>query len=434
LKIIAHIPALHFIEIKYTIEVLFVEFLGMDVAFMESSNRKIKLEIGERNVIFQSDYFELENIISRNSLPQNIIEKEVEIDQKSFKLFNLYQGSISHANWNIDVDVLGSTFFMLTRWEEYVIKERDSHNRFSAKNSVAFKFGFLDRPIVNEYVELLWVILQNLGCTQKRKSRKYKIVPTHDVDRPFLFMDLLSNIRRAGGFVKRKNLRELLSFASHLFRGVDPWDTHDLFMDMSEKKGVKSHFFFLVNGGNRHDEKHSPSHPKLKKLYKKVKERGHHIGFHPSYDSFDDEQMFNNQKNKLEEVVNEKLVNGRQHYLRFSLPETWQMWNNAGMKWDSSMSYADCAGFRCGVCYPYPVFDVLEREKLQLFERPLIVMEGSLVGYEKLDLESASKKIARLKEQTKKYNGEFIFLYHNSSFFDDNYVNFGNQLLEEMYK
>ncbi|MDK2886983.1 MAG: hypothetical protein PWP54_1563 [Thermosipho sp. (in: thermotogales)] len=108
---------------------------------------------------------------------------------------------------------------------------------------------------------------------------------------------------------------------------------------------------------------------------------------------------------------------GRQHYLRFEIPTTWQIWEEANMEWDSTLSYADKEGFRCGVCYPYSVFNILTRKKLKLKERPLIVMDVSFIGYQQnISMEEIEEKIVKLISKVKKYEGEFVFLWHNSSF------------------
>jgi 16S rRNA C1402 (ribose-2'-O) methylase RsmI len=86
------------------------------------------------------------------------------------------------------------------------------------------------------------------------------------------------------------------------------------------------------------------------------------------------------------------------------------------MEWDSSLSYADREGFRCGVCYPYRVFNIITRKKLNLKERPLIVMEGSLTTYQNIIPQKMEEKIKFLMKKVQKYNGEFVFLWHNSSF------------------
>ena len=45
---------------------------------------------------------------------------------------------------------------MLTRYEELVVPDRGAHDRFPAAASVAVREGFLEIPIVDAYVELLW--------------------------------------------------------------------------------------------------------------------------------------------------------------------------------------------------------------------------------------------------------------------------------------
>src|SRR5690606_17510004 len=83
------------------------------------------------------------------------------------------------------LDLFGSMFFMLSRYEEMVVKERDQHDRFSAKSSVAFKGEFLMRPIVNEYLEILWQLLSYLDNSLIRRERTFKTILTCDVDWPF---------------------------------------------------------------------------------------------------------------------------------------------------------------------------------------------------------------------------------------------------------
>jgi hypothetical protein len=82
------------------------------------------------------------------------------------------------------------------------------------------------------------------------------------------------------------------------------------------------------------------------------------------------------------------------------------------------LSYADHAGFRCGLCYEYSVFDLEKREPLPLIERPLIVMEGAILGerYMNLDTENALAHMKKLKIRCQWFDGDFALLWHNSSF------------------
>ena len=109
-------------------------------------------------------------------------------------------------------------------------------------------------------------------------------------------------------------------------------------------------------------------------------------------------------------TVGQKIVEGREHYLRFEVPITWQVWENNGMKVDSTCGYADKEGFRCGTGNEFTVFNILTREKLKLKERPLIVMDCSLFDYNNNSYDEAIKKVRKMTKLTK----DFTMLWHNS--------------------
>ena len=99
------------------------------------------------------------------------------------------------------MDIFASSFFMLTRWEEYVDLSRDEHNRFPHTASLAYKHNFLDRPIVNEYIEFIWNMFLELGYSRERAERKFSILLTHDVDEILRYPNLKKVITGMGGDV-----------------------------------------------------------------------------------------------------------------------------------------------------------------------------------------------------------------------------------------
>ena len=200
---------------------------------------------------------------------------------------------------------------------------------------------------------------------------------------------------------------------THLKLRKDPFDTYDYLMDTSEMIGVKSYFFLHSSVSSRFDNDNEKF---LKRIASKVLERGHFLGYHPSYNAYNDLELFLRDKKRIEDIIGRELTCGRQHFLRFEVPTTWQIWEKAEMEWDSTLGYADKEGFRCGVCYPYSVFDIINRKKLNLKERPLIVMEGGLINYQQLEPKDVELRIKNLINRVRKYNGEFVFLWHNSSF------------------
>jgi hypothetical protein len=137
----------------------------------------------------------------------------------------------------------------------------------------------------------------------------------------------------------------------------------------------------MSGGSSKYDNRYDINEQKSLDLINKIQKRGHLIGIHPSYNAYNDLEQLKKEIASLEKVTNQKITEGREHYLRFEVPTTWQIWEDAGLKIDSTCAYADHIGFRCGTGKEFSVFNILLRKKLNLKERPLIVMDGSLFSY-----------------------------------------------------
>jgi len=397
--IIIKIPNNNLEERKYIIDIIFNEFLGV----------KYTLEIGSQNY----------ELLLNNQ--KNLIIKDTFFNKY---LKNLEYLKVENIPLRIEeLDIFAASFFMLTRWEEYVNKNRDAHNRFPAYESLAYKQKFLDRPIVNEYVEELKKSLFELDNSLVFQKREFKFTLTHDVDAPLMHYSFIKHMKASIlDILQRKDVklffkRNIDYCLTKLKLKKDSFDTFDYLMDRSEEIGVKSYFFFMAKGLTGYDNMYSSSHPFIINLIQNIKKRGHFIGIHPTYNAYNNVTQFKQEKEELEENLQIKIEFGREHYLRFEVPTTWQVWEDNGMKWDSTLSYADKEGFRSGVCYEYSVFNILTRKKLSLKEKPLIVMEGSFITYQpNITAQEMEQKIICLVEKVKRYNGEFVFLWHNSSF------------------
>ena len=426
-------------EIKYTLDCLLKEFLGLEYQLLDNSlDKDFHFDLGQNSFCIKNHFFDTDKVndlynVSR--IPKEVSKGLVRVGDKQYELTSIYgkaSSATKSSKYILDADIIGGTFFMLSRWEEHVNLERDDHNRFVAKSSLAYKCGFLDQPIVNEYVELLWKLLKVHGYKGERLKRDFEILPTHDVDIPYLWWSKKETLRYLGGRMYHGKYQEFWNNSKLALQRKDPYDTYDLFMKHADLAGVQSNFFFMTGGNTGYDNRYKIDHPRIKKLVETIIERGHNIGLHPSYNSYNNEKFFKEEKKSLEQISNTPIKIGRQHYLRFQLPDTWRIWEKAGMTWDSTLSFADCSGFRCGVCYPFPVFDFLERRQLKLYERPLIVMEATIISYEKLGLEAARDRILSLRNTVRKYNGMFVFLWHNSSFNTQNYLGY-EVLVDTMY-
>jgi hypothetical protein len=125
--------------------------------------------------------------------------------------------------------------------------------------------------------------------------------------------------------------------------------------------------------------------------------------------------QFHIEKQRMDVALGETRYGGRQHYLRFRAPDTWRHWEGAGLTYDSTLSFADHEGFRCGTCHPFQPFDLEADRVLDVWEIPLIVMEVTLKNYRYLTPEQAENRILTLARRCQVVNGTFTLLWHNSS-------------------
>ena len=411
-------------EKTYILKTLLEDFLGLQFILEvspETKDYEIFLENGNKLIIedhFFSKYPKDLEYLNTSSIPSQLkffshpfaVNKDIPI------LYGVPKIVLSNSLLTCGIDIFASCFFMLTRWEEYVNPVRDKHNRFPASESTALKHGFLHRPVVNEYVEMLWNMLEHLGINQKRPPIKSRLYVTHDVDHLYFWKSRSQLLRLiAGDILKRRNL----PLAIHRWKEYlnvqkgkipDPFDTFDWLMEQSERIGEKSRFYFMSGGQTKYDNHYSLSDRRVDKLMSEIKKRGHLIGIHPSYDTYNDAELLKVEKKNLEQITGRTIEEGRQHYLRFEVPTTWQCWEDAGLKIDSTCGYADKEGFRCGTGDTFSVFNILTRQQLKLKERPLIVMDGTLFHYQSYNHEEARKATNALRNRLT----SFTVLWHNS--------------------
>jgi hypothetical protein len=448
------VPDIRGAEHEYILQVLLGDFLGLDycISFELRNDIEIRLLSDVTNsVLYIADVLLTmpnETWLTESSLPRAPLRWATTSDfprstAPHHALVPVLYGDRQGTDWilkeprkvDIRLDLFGSSFFMLTRYEELVLSKRDRFDRFSGVDSLAYREGFLDRPIVNEYLELLWGALSHLWPNLQRAPRDFRVYLSHDVDWPILTLGLpwkrvvKSTLGDIG--VRRDPLLAINRLRSRLLtpRGrftTDPGNVFDFIMQESQLRGLKSAFYFITDhSGGLIDGTYNVDHPWIQTLLHHIHVQGHEIGLHPSFNTYLEPGRITREFHRLLAIcerlgINQENWGGRQHYLRWSNPVTWRSWSQAGLTYDSTLGFADQVGFRCGVCYEFPAFDLIERQILPLRERPLIVMEGTLFRtasptYMALDDKPALRVFDELVSTVQNYSGDFTLLWHNST-------------------
>lgn len=338
------------------------------------------------------------------------------------------------TGYYIHYDILGLTYWMLTRLEEVGRTDLDEHGRFPATSSHAFKHGYLERPVVDEWLHILGQVIQKTWPTLQLKPHQSNMKVSHDVDTPsrYGFRTVTGIVRAmAGDVLKRQDFKSALLApwvrmnSKTALHPADPANTFNWIMDVSERHGLKSAFYFICGRTDASkDADYELEHPAIRELLRRIHARGHEIGLHPSYNSYQTPQTVFREAARLRRVAHQEGIEqtewgGRMHYLRWEHPTTLQAWDQAGMGYDSTLSYADRPGFRCGTCFEYTAFDPVAGKALQLRIRPLIAMECTVIAPRYMGLgtgEVALKKFRELKDTCKAVGGCFTLLWHNSHF------------------
>ena len=433
-------------EIEYVCFVVFTEWLGIDYEITPVEQNTILISSGNNTLRLSADFFvrASNNWLNQESMPvlplkkytinelKVIVKNEIHICETEIPVvYGAPEIRVAENNIDCSIDILGSIFFMISRYEEIVIKERDNHGRFSAKSSIAYKENFLFCPIVNEYLELLFALLKHLFPQLQRKTMQFALCPTHDVDVPFAYLNIpvFKVIKQMGGdILKRKSvslaLKTYFDWIKFKHEGVkfDPYYSFDFIMTQSEKRGLKSSFYFLPSGSPEMEIQYPVTVPQMQSLLQTIDRREHEIGIHGFYGTYLNSKAFTEDVQSLQDTlevigIGQEIKGGRQHYLQWQNPETFVIWENAGMKYDSTLSFADMPGFRCGTCYEYSVYDCITRRKLKLKERPLIAMECSIIAERYMNLgltDDALQVFKNLKAKCKYYSGNFVLLFHNT--------------------
>ncbi len=316
----------------------------------------------------------------------------------------------------IPFDIFSASFYMVSRYEEYLPFESDDHNRFHSGECLAFHEGFLDRPVVNQWAIQFGEELQKKFPDQiDIQTPEYKFCPTFDVDNAWAFLNK-GLWRSLGALLRRNQSMEDRNYRYQVWRGKqpDPFDQYDMIIQLMKENHLDPVFFFLAGPRGTYDRNISPSNKAFKQLIKTLSQE-FTIGLHPSYNSNSSAERIQKEIDTLSNITGKEIQHSRQHFLKLHLPYTYRIIHNLGIKNDYSMGFADRTGFRAGIASPFCFFDLENNTTSELLIHPFQVMDVTLHDYLKLNPQEALDTINKLVATIKDVGGTFSCLWHNES-------------------
>ncbi|MEQ1553220.1 MAG: hypothetical protein ABL929_03520 [Ferruginibacter sp.] len=343
--------------------------------------------------------------------PQGLL-LETGITQQKIECFNFNNCKTFFKSENSDYpfDIFAATFYLITRYEEYLPHHKDMYGRYAHTNSLAYTEGFLNLPLINIWINDLAQVLKNSFKNFNFQFPNFSFLPTYDIDIAWSYKQK-GFLRNSAGFIKSPSIGRLTAL---LGLKDDPFDSYNFLDSTHQLYNLKPLYFFLVAKENGiYDKNILPDNDAMQDLIKSHKEK-YDIAIHPSWKSNDAIEILKAEKEILETICDSNIYSSRQHYIKFNLPNGYNRLIDANIKNDYSMGYGSTNGFRASVASSFWWYDLKNEKTTTLRIHPFCFMDANCYYEQKLTLEESFKEIMHYYLQCKNANGTLITIFHNN--------------------
>ena len=399
-------------RLKYTFKHICKRILCIEVGFTSKvedfiSHNSLKMSYTKKPL--SSEFFVRSNdLLFEQGLSDVDINVQLWDDTKGF--FSTGERS------DLPFDIFAASFYLLSRYEEYLPHVRDGYGRFMAKESLAFKHRFLNQPVVDIWAFKLRDVLKKRFPDFILSKRSYKVQPVIDVPMAYYFRKkgLLRTIGGTLGDIGRLRLRQLYQRYSVLMGfNRDPYDTFKWIIAKQKQCDFKFMVLFLIGDYSIYDKNISTNKKEFVSLIKSIADYSN-VGIKASYFALDDISVLKKEKLKMESIVNRELKTVRHSFSKLNLPKSYRNLIELEINQDFSMGYVDTLGFRAGTCTPFQWYDLDYEVQTPLRINPYHCLDYALLKYDsQLD---KSEHLHKLINEVKAVNGTFVPVFHNYTF------------------
>lgn len=317
----------------------------------------------------------------------------------------------------VPFDLFSAIFYLVSRYEEYSNFQADAHGRYACEFSFAYKHHVLLKPIVEYWLLAFSELLKGKFPEMSFFNQSsFEICPTIDVDNAWAFKNkgLWQNIGSGLGALLKGNLQNVSLRCKTMQGEPDPYHTYEQIMNLHKVLNLKANWFFLFSEKGKYDKGVSPQNKALHSLIRQIAET-ENVGIHPSYASFEKPEKLVKEVGQLAGILGNPVLNSRNHYIRFKLPDTYIALLAAGIRHDWSMGYATSPGFRAGLSRAFWWFNLAENRVTYLRVHPFCFME-STQRFHKSQSPAEALEVARtLVDELEPVFGCFTPVFHNES-------------------
>ena len=413
MKMLVHVPKITD-RVRFTFDLIMGDLLGVEGELTADAEKYkafdgFKMHYGPDR-IDESPFQKSKNLLFERHV------KEQQTDSVDFEgikgLFPVYSKEIL-----MPFDVFAASFYLVSRYEEYLPHVCDKYGRFQAESTWMYENGLLMKPLVNLWAVRLGKRLQTIYPDLPIKQRKFSFVPTYDIDAAWAYK-CKGLYRTLGGFLKdlSSGNKERIKERHQVLRGKrkDPFDSFEFQFELQKEFKLRPIYFILCGEYDTNDKNISIRKEAFRSL---IKSLGDHadVGIHPSFSSYLDIVKMQREIDGLSEVLHRPLTKSRQHFLRMNLPRSYQKIIDLDISDDYTMGFASQTGFRAGIADTFRFYDLENDVVTNLQVHPFALMDGTMRDYLNLDVEASYALATQLVDEVKAVGGTFIYLTHNET-------------------
>ncbi len=334
--------------------------------------------------------------------------------------FNTWQGLPTFFSTNgsfIPFDLFSAAFYLVTRYEEYLSSNVDLYGRYPHTDSIAFKNNFLQEPLIDQWMQALYNLLLTHQCTPI-SNKQFASLFTYDVDMNYAYRNK-PLWKQLGGIVKNAfngNFKTATNRARVLFnkQAQDPFDVFDSIINKHKNTNTNALFFYLLTTDNHeYNKNNNRTSAIVTSTINKLVHNNYPVHIHPSYNTISNITLLQEEKTFLQSIINTEVKSSRQHYIRCSLPITYQNLIAAGITADYSMGYGSINGFRASTCTTHFWFNLSTNKSTLLKIHPFVWMDANSLYEQQYTAAQAIEEYTSYYTKIKQVNGTCISIWHN---------------------
>ena len=393
------------------------DFIGKELfgeAFQLTTDRQAYANISGAKLNYTNERMGDEEILIR---PHSLLF-ETGIHPQEINCFDhIGHRAFFQTGGDIPFDIFAASFYLLSRYEEYIPERSDAYGRYNHENSLAYREKFLSLPLVNIWLNDFRTYLLKKFPSVKCRANEFLFLPTYDIDMAWSYKHkgwwrTLAGVSRSFFKGEWSQIKERVS----TLRGKqkDPYDAYGWMNHLHEQYKQRPYYFFLLaSSTGKYDKNISPGKQAMRDLIADHMIR-YPVGIHPSWQSGDTVSLVKEEIASLSSVTGTAILSSRQHYIRFTLPGTFRTLMENGIQFDFSMGYGSINGFRASVASPFYWYDLPFETATKLMLFPFCFMEANSYYEQKFTSAQALEEMRHYHREVKAVNGTFITIWHNS--------------------